>query len=578
MIQLTDAIERLANVIKTDYRHKDYTRVTELAAKYTMFYTGNDIDKELLRIYGVEIPMKLIFSIIPPILKSTEFPFNKVCRTKPVVKKIDFERSYSDEKVSEIEKVLGEFYKKQPIETFFENVVVKKNYTDPNAWIVTEFKEFDNTIEKAQPYPAIFSSSEAIDFQYNGNELQYLIVMQKDNDRKTWTMYIGYNTVQIAEIKEGEVSELDKITIENKTYTIQVFEPKLSFVPAVRCGYIVDVETENRTFVSVFDKVLQLIYKTLKIDFETDATLADIAFPKRRMFVDKCKNQGCSNGYLLNGELCPVCKGSGLDISHKTSLDIQTFPMPHDKSEMFPLSATYDTERPPVDAIKMQMEIRGLNKDTIFGIMFNSDAYDKTFASSTATAVNETRDNWNDAIYPFAKHLSNLYSVLAKSVAEIRDYSDAVIYHLYPNDFKFKTLSMLMRELSTAKTAGASANTLAAIEADIQEIQFADRPNDLRRIRIRNEFNPFFGLSEESVRAIIATKQTTEYNAVLWSNLMPIFAELEMQYDGSEKRDWIYDLNKKKIKTLVDEKVNQYIAALPKAPEPAMINFNENGD
>ena len=59
---------------------------------------------------------------------------------------------------------------------------------------------------------------------------------------------------------------------------------------------------------------------------------------------------------------------------------------------------------------------------------------------------------------------------------------------------------------------------------------------------------------------------------------MPIFAELEMQYDGSEGRDWLYDLNKTKIKTLVDEKVNQYIASLPKAPEPAMINFNENGD
>lgn len=137
---------------------------------------------------------------------------------------------------------------------------------------------------------------------------------------------------------------------------------------------------------------------------------------------------------------------------------------------------------------------------------------------------------------------------------------------------------MLMQELTTAKQAGASANTLAAIESDIQEIQFADRPNDLKRIRIRNEFNPFFGLSEESVRAIIATKQTTEYNSVLWSNLMPIFAELEMEYDGSDKKQWLYDLNKNLIKTLVDKKVNEYIALLPKAPEPAKINFNVDGN
>lgn len=571
MITIEQAIDRLSFVIKTNYKHKDYERVTSLADKYMMFYTGIGIENELKRIYGLDVPPKMLFSIIPPIIKSTEFPFNKVCRTKPAVKKIDFEQGFTNEKVLEIENILDTFYFGQSIETFFENVVVKKNYTDPNAWIVVEFKPFDNRYEKAKPYPAVFSCYEAIDFMYNGKELEYLIIQQKHDNLNVWTMYTGKNTIQIAQKDKNYLSNNndDIIVIDNKEYNIRIFEPKLTFVPAVRCGYILDVETNGRTYVSTFDKVIEIIYKTLKIDFETDATLADIAFPKRRMYVDTCKNDGCIRGQLLNGERCPVCKGTGLDVSHKTAFDIQTFPMPTDKSDIIPLSATYDTERPPVDAIEMQINIRNSLKDTIFGIMFNSDAYDKTHVSSTATAVNATLDNLNDAIFPFAKKLSAIYRVVAKAISEIIDYGDAIIYHIYPSDFKFKTITNLMQELQAAKTAGASSVTTSAIEADIQEIQFADRPQDLKRIRIRNEFNPFFGLQDETVMAIIASKKTTEYNAVLWANLIPIFSELEYEYDGGENNVWLYDLNKSIIKNLVEKKVLEYMNALPK---PAIQN------
>jgi hypothetical protein len=50
---------------------------------------------------------------------------------------------------------------------------------DPNAFIVTEFDPFNNRIEKASPYPFIVSSSDAVDYKYKNNVLQYLIVLER---------------------------------------------------------------------------------------------------------------------------------------------------------------------------------------------------------------------------------------------------------------------------------------------------------------------------------------------------------------------------------------------------------------
>ena len=50
------------------------------------------------------------------------------------------------------------------------------NYTDPNAFLITEFAAFDNLKEKAKPYPFIATSAEAIMFEYHNEILDYLIV------------------------------------------------------------------------------------------------------------------------------------------------------------------------------------------------------------------------------------------------------------------------------------------------------------------------------------------------------------------------------------------------------------------
>lgn len=207
-------------------------------------------------------------------------------------------------------------------------------------------------------------------------------------------------------------------------------------------------------------------------------------------------------------------------------------------------------------------------------MMFNKELMTRNELTSTATEVKITEDNVNDTLNPFAKALSTMWEVVVEDIATFTDLGNGIILqHQYPEDFKFKTQAELMDELKRAKEAGASTSTIAAIEDDINEMLYADRPDELKSIRIKSAYNPFRGYSEETTRLLISQNLTTKYNAVLWANLESIFNELELE---SEPGQWIYDLADDLIAEKVKAKTEEYIAAMAeeKPPEPK-VNFTE---
>ena len=104
---------------------------------------------------------------------------------------------------------------------------------------------------------------------------------------------------------------------------------------------------------------------------------------------------------------------------------------------------------------------------------------------------------------------------------------------MLPNDFKWKSLQELMADLKMAKDAGASTSTISAIEDDINEILYLDRPEILKEIRIKNLINPFRGYSESDIRFIISQGNVPLYNRTLWENFESIFQDLEAENQGS---------------------------------------------
>jgi hypothetical protein len=115
----------LKKIIKNDLKHEDYVRVTDLADKYYKYKSGDDIESELQKIEKAvseeefEQIKRIYRSIIPPVVNSTQWPFQKAIKTKPTVRMIDFPDK-SDEKKSELEVFIKKYWGDKSLEKYLE--------------------------------------------------------------------------------------------------------------------------------------------------------------------------------------------------------------------------------------------------------------------------------------------------------------------------------------------------------------------------------------------------------------------------------------------------------------------------
>jgi len=574
-----EGIELLRVIIKDNLEHQDYDHVTKLAGKYYAMKTGDGIEEMLhkieTRVTDEEFKQikKIYKSIIPSTLNSTKLPFQKAARKQPLVRKIDYEGD-SDKKKLELEEFIQAYWGDKSLEEFLEYAYIDYNYIDPNAFLVTEFDNFDNKAEKAKPYPFIASSEEAVMFEYKNEILQYLVVklpikyldgnMIKDGVK--YTMYLGQDTIVFTQSAKG----LERVG--EKLFDVSFYQPKNEKVPAVRFGYIRDEQTKGRTFVSVFHCVIGLLEKTLKIDSELDLSTAMVAFPQRYRYVTQCKNPGCNKGYLADGSLCSVCQGTGVQPFHKGTQDIVSLALPRNPDEMVDLEKLAHDHSPDIDLLQFDADYLEKLEKKVQAKMFNADLYTRSEVTTTATEKILETDNLNDTLYPFARNYSSTWEFVVYDIATFTDLEQGlVLQHKFPNDFKFKTLSDLMTELQIAKSASASTSTIAAIEDDINEILYSDRPEALKEMRIKNQINPFRGYSEANIRFIISQGSVPKYQKTLWENLESIFQDLEVE----NQEPWLYDLAYNLILEKVKAKTQEYMILIDGEKKADMEQFEQ---
>jgi hypothetical protein len=567
----------LVDVVKENKTHQDYKRVTDLADKYFKLVTGNGIDKLLHKIITRESDeefkqrMEITKSVVPAILNSTKLPFQKATRKQPIVRKIEF-AGESETKEDELEQYIQTYWGDKSLEKYLEYAFVDYNYTDPNAFLITEFDAFDPIIEHAQPYPFVATSTEAVMFEYKNEILEYLVVklpikyLEKGfpQDGFKYTMYLGMDTIELTQVSHEERNnpELTVIEIEKKFYSLIYFEPLNEKVPAIRFGFVRDTETKGRTFVSVFHSVMAYLEKTLKIDSELDLSTAMVAFPQRFAYVSPCQNPKCNQGNLLDGSgVCPDCNGTGKQPFHRGTQDIITLALPQKisdttNSELVDLEKLLVYKSPPIELLTFQQEYIEYLKKSVHAMMFNADLFTRDVVSVTATEKILETDNMNDTLYPFARHYSSIWEFTVKDIATFTDNAGVTVQHKFPNDFKMKGLGELMTELKMAKDAAASTSTISAIEDDINEILYSDRPDELKEIKVKNEINPFRGYSEADIRFIISQGNIPLYSRTLWENFEVIFQDVEVENPE------LFDMAFVKINEMVKAKTLEYMKVI----------------
>lgn len=606
------ALAQLAGDIKENKVHRDHKRCNELRILYSQYITGIGTELLLKRFVQRETDemfkqrCELTEAITPAVASTLMTPWYKVARVQPVVMKIDFENATEDdERISELQDYGEHYYGEQSVDDYLGQRYIDLNGTDPNAWLMTTFDPFNSDVEKASPYPIEISSEEAINFKFKNNEClwleikresEYLKLESVSSGKKTyekgctyqiWTFNqaIQFTQVDINTLKQFDENKLIVVTAgqnsisywavdKTRLFQVDVFNHKAGMVPAFRVGVKPDLSTAARTFVNLFHPALPYFKKTIKTVSEMDLTMALHAFLQKISYQPKCpgtKENPCNLGKLPDGKTnCPICKGNGVVVI-TTTQDFITMVLPKDPDKMMDLSKLVHYVTMPAETPKFQDEyIDKLERKAIKAV-YNSETLVNDTVVKTAMEKFIDLDSVYDALQPLATGYSKAWRKTYTYIAVFTDNSKGLIVeHKMSKDFKFKGKTALLNELKLAVDSGAPASVKQEIQTDITISYFIDRPDELKKLQVKQKFNPGEGKSETEVQYIISNNLWRRFDQVLYSEFKPIFQELEADQRKADPTVWFYDMAEEAQIERVKKKVAEFTAVID-AEKPAPL-------
>lgn len=611
MITPEQALTLLQDTIKHKRRHADYTRVTELASLYHKLISGEGADSLLQRFIRRESDtefsqrVNLTQHITPSIAEAIMTPFYRLGRLDNIKRGLLYDGD-NGTRAEALEDVLKGFWGNEHLERYLSTRLVDLNFTDPNAFVLVDFEEFDYRREKAQPYPYEISSTEAINYSYKNNKLEWLIchtIKDEENPetgrkRKQERYYLYTDDFVISAIQNVDTSEAtayyydaleqgikplkdfevwggnDYTTWENtgKRYDFQLFRHKAGMVQAVRVGYKLDQVTNGRTYVSPMQPAVPYFMELVKSVSELQLSVSLHVFPKLSIYEEACPGLTIDNTYhacnkgsdTLTGQQCKKCGGSGI-LVHRSSQDIKVYPKPKHKEDVIPLADLEHYHTIPIHIVQWLGEYVDKLKLNAYRAVYNSDIIGKPQFGETATKVIEAKEEMTNALFPFAEKYSSIYRYLVSLAASFTDMLQGLeIIFEFPSDYKLKTEAEMLLDLQNAKNSGASAFLIQQIELDIARKRFADDEQGFKKYVTKTQFTPFLGKSEAYITALFMSNDVRPEDKVLYNYVDTIFDELEVEQPG------FFDLAPNQQTPIVMAKVKTILEQLPQSVAPSL--------
>jgi hypothetical protein len=608
---LEEGIAIFLNTIDKDLRHQDYKRTVDLMTDFSIYASGVGIDKKLKQFnlresdQMFEQRKNLTKSTTEDIWNSCILPMQKVGKTpaaeKWVIKTEDDKPESEDNQKLQLAEASNKFYGKKSVKSYLQERMAILDGTDANGFIVVEFYPEEDGSNKYLAYPFEVSSEEAIMYEYRNAILQYLMVELPINisDGKgkqvagnKYTIYLSENTLTATQIHKNNVAKvlsetglpinklkatgynliLDEIkssmliqTEKDKFFLIELYTHALGYVPANQVGSISDISTRHRTYIPVIKPAQPYFEKVIKAGSEFDLSTALHTFPQKIQYNDACDGEmigntmvPCSKGRLTNGAICNNCKGTGMKV-HTSAQDIIQLRLPKHKDEMIDLENLLVYKYPPIDLLKFQEDI-ALHKYRYMAnkAVYNSEVFSQE-STNTATEKLVDLDNVYDALQPYAENYSEMYRFIMETIAKLRNIK-ATIYHKFPKDFKMISFNQLLEQYKLANENNAPAYIKKALTWDISEKLYIDQPHQLQKIKVKDQFFPFPGKTEQEIALIITGDMTTKELKTLYTHFDYIFNELEAQEAKAGKN--FYDYDYYKMKAMIDTKVTELIVQI----------------
>jgi hypothetical protein len=578
---------RLIQVAAGKRTHTHYTRTVELARMYSALSTGEGIE-DYMKLYArredkalFKQRVEITEQITPSIIANLSAILEKAYRSHYRRELTYGAGEQADARAAELETMLAMYAGKMGADRFCQERLIELNCTDPNTWIIQEWKDFDNLRDYASPYPFEVKSDMALDFAYERGELQYLTALTyaaNPKDERTPLKVLTCYQKDFASVlrqtpnttARKDVSELipgEEIAIDGHLWTYTEYRHNLGFVPAHRAGYKRDKRTNGETYVWPFEAADPYLKKTLKTVSELDLTAANVAMPLTIRYGDICQAPGCNDGYTDGGGTCKSCHGTGRKSSPTSVMEeIVVTPMPDSPDRMLDLSRLYTHVHPDVSILDWQKAyVQDLEKKCKSAVL-NSELFSKDEVAQTATGKSIDQQNANDFVYKYFRFYAEFWRFTVETFAEITGKRSGLTAQIFVSrDLKLKTVGELMEDLKSANDSGAGPATRQNIEWDINRAMMVDSPEEFKQWEIRERFNPFSGYTEEQKMAWAQSDLIPRAQRVLYANLGYIFDSLEFENQG------FYRLPYEQQRQLVAAKVAEIMEQTgPAAPALAL--------
>lgn len=581
---LIQAQKIIIDAIINGTTHANYSRVTKLAQLYLSLITGEGIGSLLKRFELREDPeafaqrLQLTESTVDALSHSLITVFEKVLRTDPLVKRIESKDEKAIEQLTD--KLMTFFHTESQnsgLDYWFQTRFKSLSFSDPNAFVMMEWDAFDGNYEKASPYPYEISSSQAINFAYKNNNLEFLLdkrsnTYEEDKEAKKGHKYTYYGVgfVLVYErVGSKYIPEHNEeiYTNENERYAVRLHDTKLDRIPVISIGYIKDDLTNGLTYVNPFNSAVSYFKKVIKRISEADLSQTLHAFPQKFQYVDSCPGDKspCKGGTTLDGVTCGMCNGKGY-VMHTSAQDAVILPMPRRKEDMIDLEHLMVYKHPPIELLKFQEEIIDKYEAKIHAAVFNTQSLIKKTTVATATERDQEIDSVYDTLHPFAEKITAAWSGIVSFISKITelDPKDLIIDLRYPNDFKIKSLSRLISDLKEANESNAPSFVREKLNRDIAEQTFVDQPEEFNKYMVKHRFYPFPGKTTDEIDMLMGLEFTTFRVKLLYANFDLLFKRAETEHVGF----WMFTFDKQ------EAIIEGYLDELETELKPKTIPFN----
>lgn len=600
MVTIQEAIQVIRDTIQFDLRHRNYSETVELSEFLYKLVSGKKQESLVTQYRERESDeqkaqrVRLTRSMTKYASQQVRNFFGRVRRSDNRKKTIQHE---SEDSLAIINQQQSNFFAGQSLEDYLFDTVMELTFMDPNSFIL--FERYDERGERGEilstkTYPVMVLSEDAINYSYRDGSLEWLIVRMKryQNVKRVYGGMEQYDTIEMEdfylyaagftielkqvddvagiELQEGQsiFTAKTKYGSQQIQYVQTVYNPGTKEVPAIQVGAYFSQENPA-IFTSPLEPAHEVFMDLINLKSEFDLTKALHTFMQKIQYAPPCDFENdmgsCQSGWV-GGELCPKCNGTGVEV-HKTTQDVILVKWPGSKDEWIPLQDVAHYIELPEWLPKWQAEQLEILLKRISLAVFGTEVF--TAPSVGARTATEVMIEWEkvyDKLTPFASKISEMFRKGVRLMAQYLELDEGLtVDHKFPYDFKFETVSDLLAMLQSAKDSGASFEVQDEIERRILEKQYANSPEQMRKIAAKRKFLPFRGKSVEEIAMILSGRAETDTEKVLYESFEAIFAEIE-----NETPDFYlfpYSVQAEVVRRKTEEKASQvrYLTA-PQLP------------